>query len=109
MARPSRRSEIPDGILAWDLGAGESAVLAYALDRLGALAIIDDLQARRCAEAHGIPLRGTVGLILRARRLELIPTAREALNRVRQAGLLSLKSGLFRGGVAPTWRTGLTA
>ncbi|MGE5788416.1 MAG: DUF3368 domain-containing protein, partial [Myxococcales bacterium] len=72
---------------AWDLGAGESAVLAYALDRLGARAIIDDLQARRCAEAHGIPLRGTVGLILRARRLELIPSAREALNLVRQAGL----------------------
>src|SRR5512133_499066 len=79
--------KIPDGILAWDLGAGESAVLAYALDRVGERAIIDDLQARRCAEAHGIPLRGTVGLILRARRLELIPSAREALNLVRQAGL----------------------
>jgi predicted nucleic acid-binding protein len=78
---------IPHGILAWDLGAGESAVLAYAHAQLGARAVIDDLQARRCAEALGIPLRGTVGLILRARRLDLIPSAREALNRVRQAGL----------------------
>lgn len=78
---------LPPGILAWDLGAGESAVLAWALARTGARAIVDDLQGQRCAEAHGIPLRGTVGLILRARRMALIPSAREALDRVRQAGL----------------------
>ena len=78
---------IPHTILAWDLGAGESAVLALAQTRPGARAIIDDLQGRRCAEAHGILLRGTVGLILRARRSELIPSAREALECVRRAGL----------------------
>ncbi len=79
--------ELPSTIVAWDIGAGESAVLAWALAHPGARAIIDDLQGRRCAEAHGIPLRGTVGLILRARRSALIPSAREALERVRQAGL----------------------
>ncbi len=78
---------IPTTILAWDLGAGESAVLALASAHPGARAIIDDLQGRRCAEAHGIPLRGTVGIILRARRAELIPSAREALESVRRAGL----------------------
>lgn len=78
---------LPPSVVAWDLGAGESAVLALALGRPGARAIIDDLQGRRCAEAFGIPLRGTVGLILRARRAALIPSARNALDRVRQAGL----------------------
>lgn len=78
---------VPNGVVAWDLGAGESAVLAWALEHPGARAVIDDLQGRRCAEAHGIPLRGTVGLILRARRLSLIPSARAALECVRQAGL----------------------
>jgi predicted nucleic acid-binding protein len=78
---------IPNGILAWDLGAGESAVLGWAIEHPGARAVIDDLQGRRCAEAHGIALRGTVGLILRARKLDVIPSARDALNRVRQAGL----------------------
>jgi predicted nucleic acid-binding protein len=73
--------------LAWDLGAGESAVLALALANSGTRAIIDDLQGRRCAEALGIPLRGTVGLILRARRSGVIASARDALNAVRGAGL----------------------
>ena len=41
---------------------GESTVLAWALAHPGARAIIDDLHGRRCAEALGIPLRGTVGL-----------------------------------------------
>src|SRR5512133_3775813 len=47
--------KIPDGILAWDLGAGESAVLAYALDRVGERAIIDDLQARRMRRSSRHP------------------------------------------------------
>jgi predicted nucleic acid-binding protein len=59
---------VPPAIVAWDLGAGESAVLAFALANPGTRAIIDDLQGRRCAEALGVPLRGTVGLIIRARR-----------------------------------------
>ena len=48
---------------------------------LGTRAIIDDLERRRCAEALGIPLRGTVGLVLRARRAGLIDSARERLHR----------------------------
>jgi len=68
---------VPPGILAWDLGDGESSVLAWALAHSGARAVIDDLEARRCAESLGIPLRGTVGLILRARRAGLIDSARK--------------------------------
>ena len=78
---------IPPGILAWDLGDGESSVLAWALAHSGARAVIDDLEARRCAESLGIPLRGTVGLILRARRAGLIDSARDALERLRQGGM----------------------
>ena len=58
---------VPPGILAWDLGDGESSVLAWALAHSGARAVIDDLEGRRCAESLGIPLRGTVGLVLRGR------------------------------------------
>jgi predicted nucleic acid-binding protein len=78
---------VPPGILAWDLGDGESSVLAWALAHSGARAVIDDLEARRCAESLGIPLRGTVGLILRARRAGLIDSARDALERLRRDGM----------------------
>lgn len=78
---------IPPAVLAWDLGDGESSVIAWALAHPGARAIIDDLQGRRCAESIGVPLRGTVGLVLRARRAGLIDSARDALERLRQAGM----------------------
>ncbi len=78
---------IPSNVLAWDLGAGESSVLAWALSHPGTPAIIDDLQGRRCAESLGITLRGTVGLVLRARRSGLIDSARAALERLRRGGM----------------------
>lgn len=49
-------------IQAWDLGPGESAVLSWCFARPGVGAIVDDLAARRCADALGIPVRGTLGL-----------------------------------------------
>jgi predicted nucleic acid-binding protein len=78
---------IPPSILAWDLGNGESAVLAWALAHPGARGVIDDLQGRRCAESLGIPLRGTVGLVLRARRTGAIASVRHALDRLRAGGM----------------------
>ena len=40
--------------------------------------VIDDLLGRRCARSLGIPLHGTLGLVLRAARRRLIPNARAA-------------------------------
>jgi predicted nucleic acid-binding protein len=45
------------------LGAGERCCLAAAISRSGALAS-DDLPARRWAREHGIPVTGTVGILL---------------------------------------------
>jgi hypothetical protein len=52
------RHAIPSNVLAWDLGDGESSVLAWALSHPGTPAIIDDPEGRRCAESLGITLRG---------------------------------------------------
>jgi predicted nucleic acid-binding protein len=78
---------ISPAILAWDLGPGESSVLAFAQARPGCRAVIDDLQGRRCAEALGVPLRGTLGLVLRAKRDGIVPAARPVLDRLRAAGM----------------------
>jgi predicted nucleic acid-binding protein len=53
-------------VLAWKLGPGETSVLSWALAYPGTVAIVDDLEARRCAEVLEIPLIGTLGLVLRA-------------------------------------------
>lgn len=62
-------------ITAWDLGAGETAVLSYALANPDWRAVIDDNMARRCAITFSIPVIGTLGVIVRARRHGLIPAA----------------------------------
>jgi predicted nucleic acid-binding protein len=71
----------------WDLGAGESAVISAATERPGAIAILDDLAARRCAQAHGISITGTLGLVLLARKQGLIPAVGSALEAILDAGL----------------------
>lgn len=78
---------IPDTIRAWDLGVGETAVLAWGSDNPGTVIIVDDLAARRCAASHGISVRGTLGLVLTAKKRGVIPEARPVLEKLRQSGM----------------------
>ncbi len=78
---------IPREIEAWDLGPGESAVLAHAAADPVCRIVIDDLEARRCARSLDIDVIGTLGVVLRAARLNLIPKARPVLDRLREVGL----------------------
>lgn len=88
---PSSRStapvKIPRHIEAWDLGLGESEVLAAAEAEGAHRAVLDDLESRRCAQALGIYVIGTLGVVLRAKRSGLIPAARPIVTRLRQVGL----------------------
>jgi len=72
---------------AWNLGAGETAVLSYALASPPVRAIIDDASARRCARTLSIPMLGTGGVLLLAKRRGLVPSVAEGLERLRTAGL----------------------
>lgn len=84
----SRRSatQIRDSVTEWGLGAGESAVLALALE-LRATAVLDDAVARTAARALGVPLIGTLGVVIRARRRGLVPSASSIIADLRVAGL----------------------
>lgn len=88
-ALPRRLSPkvIPDSLSGWALGPGETAVLALCMEHPGWIAVLDDAQARRCARTLGIPLIGTVGAILRARKAGLIPSAATVLNDLARAGM----------------------
>lgn len=78
---------IPDLIQSWDLGPGESAVLAWAYAHPGAEAIVDDLAARRGAASLNVPVRGTLGLVLTAKQRGTISSARPVLEQLRQSGM----------------------
>jgi predicted nucleic acid-binding protein len=78
---------VPTVIQSWDLGAGESAVLTWGYFHPGTEVILDDLAARRCAAALGIPVRGTLGLVLRAKQQGIIPEARPILENLRCSGM----------------------
>ena len=68
-------SSLPESVLLWDLGPGKSQVIAYALQRKGR-AVLDDAAARRCAQAHGVAIVGSIGVVLRAKNAGLIAQAK---------------------------------
>jgi predicted nucleic acid-binding protein len=78
---------MPLDVARWDLGPGESEVLAWALAHRGCEAIIDDHDARRCAATLGVPVRGTLGLVLLAKRRGIVTSARSVIGRLRAAGM----------------------
>ncbi|HEY9159911.1 MAG TPA: DUF3368 domain-containing protein [Desulfomonilia bacterium] len=74
-------------VAGWDLGKGETSVISYALENKEFYAVVDDMQARQCAELFGCKYIGTVAVIVMARRNELISSVREALFRIKSSGL----------------------
>jgi predicted nucleic acid-binding protein len=74
-------------VLEWSLGTGESAVLSVALEDRGRRAVLDDAEGRRCARTQGIPVIGTLGVVLRARKAGLIPAAVDVIRVLRFSGL----------------------
>jgi predicted nucleic acid-binding protein len=78
---------IEPAIAGWDLGRGESEVLSWTLTHPEYQAILDDLSARKCARSLGIPLRGTVGIILLAKKRSYISKAAPLIESLIDAGL----------------------
>ena len=68
------------------LGAGEREAIALA-GQLGARRLIlDDLPARRLAARRGLPVTGTVGLLLAAKHAGLVPAVAPLLDALTAAG-----------------------
>ena len=78
---------VPTVIQNWDLGAGESAVLTWGYTNQGTEVIVDDLAGRRCANTLNIPVRGTLGLVLTAKKQGEISLARPVVENLRRSGM----------------------
>ena len=84
-------------VAAWDLGTGESEVLSLAMERGSqARAVLDDLQARKCAKLLNLGLIGSVGLVVMAKRVGIINDVKPQINRLIEVGL-RIDPDLLRG------------
>jgi predicted nucleic acid-binding protein len=77
---------IASEILRASLGAGESEALSLMLEARAELGIIDDRPARRLALNLGLPVVGTAGILLRAKRLGIIPEVRPLVDEIIRRG-----------------------
>ena len=68
------------------LHQGEIEAIALALEVAASLLILDDLPARRHALGLGLAIIGTAGVLVMAKRSNLIPSVREALDALRRGG-----------------------
>lgn len=75
--------KVPSGVvslaLVAGLGRGEAEVIRLALEVEDPLLLLDDALGRRTAEGLGLPVRGTLGVLLDAKRRGLIPAVGPAL------------------------------
>lgn len=79
--------DVPEDILAWDLGAGETQVIVYGKRHGANRVVLDDLEARRCAKVMCVATFGTLGLVARAKKLGVLSQARPVIERLCQQGL----------------------
>jgi len=94
----------PD-LLEWGLGAGETSVLAVAMERQPATAVLDDAAARTCAKNLGLEVIGTLGVVVRAKKIAVISSAADVLKALQSAGLW-LDDNMVRSvleGIAESW------
>lgn len=70
----------------WGLGAGETSVIGAAVDCRALGAVLDDRAARSAARTLGLRIIGTLGIIVEARRRNLIGSARGVLDELRRSG-----------------------
>ena len=72
--------------LVTDLGAGETQVLALALESAAALVLLDDRLARRVAASLGLTVEGTLGLLLDAKRAGLVDAVAPLVDQLQSLG-----------------------
>jgi predicted nucleic acid-binding protein len=77
------------------LGTGERAVIAYAQAHRGYLVGMDDVRARQLAQAIGLQVTGTLGILLRAKQSGLLPAVKPLVDDVIAQGF-RLSPELYR-------------
>lgn len=72
-------------ILELQIDRGESSAIALALENPNSTLILDDNKARKIAVKLGLIITGTIGVIIKAKQREIIPSIKPILNKIKQS------------------------
>jgi len=71
-------------LLEMQIDKGESSAITLALETPDSTLILDDYKARRIAEQLRLSYTGTIGVIIKAKLMGLIPSIKPLLDKIRQ-------------------------
>jgi predicted nucleic acid-binding protein len=77
---------VPKLIESWDLGQGETEVIAHAYSHQNFKVALDDRAARNCAASIGVKVIGTIGLIILAKKKGYIEKPVAILKKLKKTG-----------------------
>jgi uncharacterized protein len=83
-----------DQIDSGDLDPGEAEAIQLAIETQAILAI-DEAHGRAVAHQFGLKITGTVGLLIRARRENLLPSLKHELDRLRSETTFRISDDLY--------------
>ena len=65
---------------------GEASTIALAVETDDIVIILDDLKARKLAQKLNLKITGTIGVLVKARKRNIITSTQEVLNKLRNEG-----------------------
>ena len=71
-------------LLEMQIDKGESSAIALAIETPDSIVILDDYKARKIAQQLGIIYTGTIGVIIKAKLKEIIPSIKPLLEKIKQ-------------------------
>ena len=69
-------------ILETQVDIGEASAIALAVENEGSLLVIDDIKARKLAKKLNIELTGTLGILLKAKKKNIIPKVKPYIEKI---------------------------
>ena len=78
---------MPSEWLALDLGVGEIAAMALALENPDRIVLLDDMLARRAAKIAGLQVWGTLKVLLEAKSHRIIETVGPYMSKLSDSGM----------------------